>query len=99
MMSSRSTRHALRRPTARTPNRPRMAIHQMCQTKANPMSVTHTAIWKPRALLLGTLRDCNAAVDAAEVPRCLRLQKASGPDTIGKMEKFQLGGGEDTDHS
>src|SRR5258707_9254929 len=76
-----------------------MANHPKGQTKAKPQSVTDTGNWKPKGALLGTLRDCNVTTGAGGACWCLRLQKASGPDTIGKIEKFQLGGGEEIDHS
>src|SRR5271163_3463962 len=98
-VSSRSTLHALRRPAASAPNRPRIAIHPMCQTKAKPIRVAQNATWKPRALLFGTLKGFNGMANGVGVSCCLRLQNASGPDTVGKLEKFQAGGGDDMDHS
>src|SRR6516164_1448284 len=85
------------------PRTPKLAIHQMCQIRAKPVTTAKNAVTKPTGLFLGTSigwyacrrtgRSCFAST------RCCFAQKASISPTRGRTAKFQAGGGEAVDHS
>src|SRR6516162_917500 len=85
------------------PRTPKLAIHQMCQIRAKPVTTAKNAVTKPTGLFLGTSngwyacrrtgRSCFAST------RCLCAQKASSPSTRGRTAKFPAGGGEAVDHA
>src|SRR4029077_9654440 len=96
-------RNAKASSATNAPNRPRAAIHQMCQIIAKPMTTAKKALTKPVALFFGI--SIGSYVGAAPGLSCfacsrrLLVQKASFPLTFGARAKFHAGGGDAVAHS
>src|SRR6516162_4378640 len=85
------------------PRTPKLAIHQMCQIRAKPLTTAKNAVTKPTGLFLGTsigwYACCRTRNSCFASTRCLCAQKASSSLTRGSTAKFQAGGGDAVDHS
>src|ERR1700677_4482973 len=81
---------------------PMIAIHQICQISAKPMTTAKKEMKIPTALWRGNSMACQRGVSVGAPDcrwACFMAQKASVLLTCGRTEKFQAGGGEEVDHS